>query len=148
MPRSHEGDRPTVRYGRWSVSADPTTPPDPADARPDDTSGTADAPEPTGSGLAAERARRQALVDEIRRAGGTPYPYRFDRTHTVADLRAGWGDLEPGIETDVAVSTAGRIVLLRDSGKLVFATLRDRSGDIQLFISKAVVGDEAFVAVK
>ena len=39
-------------------------------------------------------------------------------------------------------------MLMRDSGKLIFATLRDRSGDLQLFISKAVVGDDAFAAVK
>ncbi len=104
--------------------------------------------EPTGSGLNAERARRLERVEEIRTAGGTPYPYRFDRTHSVADIRAGWGDLEAGVETDAAVAVAGRVMLLRDSGKLVFATLRDRSGDIQLFVSKAVVGDDAFAEVK
>jgi lysyl-tRNA synthetase class 2 len=103
---------------------------------------------PTGSGLAAEKLRRLAQVDEIRAAGGTPYPYRFDRTHTVADVRSGWGGLEPGVETDDAVTVAGRIMLMRDSGKLVFATIRDRSGDLQLFVSKAVVGDDAFAAIK
>jgi len=39
-------------------------------------------------------------------------------------------------------------MLMRDSGKLVFVTIRDRSGDLQLFISKAVVGDDAFAAIK
>ena len=39
-------------------------------------------------------------------------------------------------------------MLKRDSGKLVFATIRDRSGEVQLFISKAVVGDDEFAAVK
>ena len=37
-------------------------------------------------------------------------------------------------------------MLMRDSGKLIFATIRDRAGDIQLFVSKAVVGDDAFAA--
>ncbi len=104
--------------------------------------------EPAGSGLAAEKARRTARIEALRDAGVSPYPYRFDRTHTVAQVRAGWGDLEPGVETDDAVTVAGRIMLLRDSGKLVFATLRDRSGDLQLFVSKAVVGDDAFADVK
>ncbi len=121
------------------MSADPT-PTSPDDAEP--------STEPTGSGLAAERARRLARIDEIRSGGGTPYPYRFDRTHSVADVRQRWGELEPGVETDEPVVVAGRIVLLRDSGKLVFATLRDRSGDIQLFVSKAVVGDDAFAEIK
>jgi lysyl-tRNA synthetase, class II len=102
----------------------------------------------TGSGLAAEKARRRAQVALIASEGGTPYPYRFDRTHTLVEVRAGWGHLEPGVETDDTVAVAGRVMLLRDSGKLVFATVRDRSGEIQLFVSKATVGDEAFARIK
>ncbi len=101
-----------------------------------------------GSGLAAERSRRLAQVDARRAAGDEPYPYRFDRSHTLAEVRDSWGELESGTETDERVAVAGRLMLKRDSGKLVFATLRDRSGEIQLFISKAVVGDDAFAAVK
>ena len=119
--------------------------PTPDHERPDE---PADADGPTGSGLAAEKARRLAQVETLRAEGVTPYPYRFDRTHTVAEVRAGWGHLEPGVETDDAVAVAGRIMLMRDSGKLVFATIRDRSGDIQLFVSKAVVGDDEFAAIK
>ncbi len=102
----------------------------------------------TGSGLAAEKAKRLAKLDSIRAAGDQPYPYRFDRSHTLAEVRDAHGALEPGTETDAHVEVAGRVMLLRDSGKLVFATMRDRSGEIQLFVSKAVVGDEAFEAVK
>jgi lysyl-tRNA synthetase class 2 len=103
---------------------------------------------PGGSGLAAEKARRLALVGSLRDAGANPYPYRFDRTHTVAEVRQHWGSLEAGIETDDAVAVAGRIMLLRDSGKLIFATIRDRSGELQLFVSKQAVGDDAFAAIK
>ena len=122
---------------------DPTSEPhiDALDGEPNDAS-------PTGSGLAAEKARRLAQLDDLRAEGVAPYPYRFDRTHAVADVRVGWGNLEPGVETEDAVAIAGRIMLMRDSGKLVFATVRDRSGDVQLFISKAVVGDDAFAAIK
>jgi lysyl-tRNA synthetase class 2 len=126
------------------VSADtsPATPPDPS-AAPSDTETVH-----SGSGLAAEKARRLAQVADLRAGGGTPYPYRFDRSHTLAEIRTTWGDLQPGIETDAPVAVAGRIMLLRDSGKLVFATVRDRSGDLQLFVSKAVVGDDAFERIK
>lgn len=102
----------------------------------------------TGSGLAAEKARRLGLVDELRESGANPYPYRFDRTHTLSEVRQTWGHLDDGIETDDAVSVAGRVMLKRDSGKLIFATIRDRSGEVQLFISKAVVGDDEFAAIK
>ena len=102
----------------------------------------------TGSGLAAEKTRRLARVDEIRSRGDEPYPYRFDRSHTLAEVRAAHGDLEPGSETDAEVTVAGRIMLKRDTGKLIFATIQDRSDRIQLFISKSVVGEESFADVK
>ena len=118
------------------MSPDDPPPDTSTDTAPAD--GPADAPAagPTGSGLAAEKARRLAQLETLRAEGVSPYPYRFDRTHTVAEVRAGWGRLEPGVETEDAVAVAGRIMLLRDSGKLVFATIRDRSGDIQLFVSR------------
>ena len=101
----------------------------------DETSG--DTPTaPSGSGLAAERARRQQQVDELRAAGTQPYPYRFDRTHSAAEVRELGADLGPGEETDIAVSIGGRVMLKRDAGKLVFLTVADRGTDVQLFVSK------------
>jgi lysyl-tRNA synthetase class 2 len=113
-----------------------------------------DAPEVTtpdaasGSGLAAEKARRLARVAELRDRGVEPYPYRFDRSHTIGDVRREWGGLDDGTETEHAVTVAGRMMLRRDTGKLVFATIRDREGEIQLFVSKAVIGDAGFHDVK
>ncbi|WP_341785689.1 lysine--tRNA ligase [Ilumatobacter fluminis] len=98
--------------------------------------------------MAAEKQRRQGRVDEIRDRGDNPYPYRFDRSHSLAEVRASHGALEPGAETDDEVTVAGRIMLKRDTGKLVFATVQDRTDRIQLFISKAVVGDDAFADIK
>ncbi|HET9548333.1 MAG TPA: lysine--tRNA ligase [Desertimonas sp.] len=107
-----------------------------------------DAAATSGSGLAAERVRRQRRVDDLRAAGRQPYPYRFDRMHSAADVRELGAELGPGAETDIAVSIAGRLMLKRDTGKLVFLTVADRGVDLQLFISKAVVGDEEFADVK
>ena len=39
-------------------------------------------------------------------------------------------------------------MLKRDTGKLVFATIAERGAEIQLFVSKAVIGDDGFAAVK
>ena len=95
-------------------------------------------------GLEQEKARRLAALDAMRSKGDNPYPYRFDRSHSLADIRAEHTELEPGSETESHVSVAGRIMLKRDQGKLIFATLQDRTDAVQLFISKAVVGDELF----
>ncbi|MBM3730276.1 MAG: lysine--tRNA ligase [Actinobacteria bacterium] len=101
----------------------------------------------TEHGLAAERARRLDHVAALRNDGTNPYPYRFDRSHTLAEIRSAHGGLQAGTETEVAVAVAGRILLKRDQGKLIFATLRDRDDEIQLFVSRAVVGDDLFARI-
>jgi lysyl-tRNA synthetase class 2 len=103
-------------------------------------------PDTTGSGLAAEKAKRLDKIAALRDAGTNPYPYRFDRTHTLDQVRAQFGTLEPGTETEHRVTVAGRMMLRRQQGKLIFATLVDRSDEVQLFVSKAIVGDDGFAA--
>lgn len=105
---------------------------------------TDDAAQDLEGGAAAERAQRIAKIDAMRAAGIDPYPVRFERTTDCAALHNRYRDLEAGTETDDAVTIAGRMLLFRDQGKLVFATLRDGGGSIQLFVSSAVVGSEAF----
>jgi lysyl-tRNA synthetase class 2 len=89
-----------------------------------------------------EYARRLAAVEAMRASGTDPYPVRFDRDRTAQSLHDEFGALEPGTETGVAVRVAGRLLLIRRQGKLVFATLRDGTAAIQLFVSLAEVGEE------
>ncbi|MEP7046921.1 MAG: amino acid--tRNA ligase-related protein, partial [Ilumatobacteraceae bacterium] len=103
-------------------------------------------PDTTGSGLASEKAKRLDKIQALRDGGTNPYPYRFDRTHSLDRLRAEFGALEPGTETEQRVSVAGRMMLRRQQGKLIFATLVDRADEVQLFVSKGVIGDQGFDA--
>jgi lysyl-tRNA synthetase, class II len=92
-----------------------------------------------------EFSNRLAKVEAIRARGDDPYPVTFQRTHTLAQVRAEWdGKVEAGASTDDAVSIAGRVVGKRGQGKLAFADLRDGTGSIQLFISKGTIGEELF----
>ena len=59
-------------------------------------------------------------------------PYRVEVTDKAADLQARHADLEDGGSTGVTATVAGRIMLLRDMGRLAFATLRDSTGAVQL----------------
>jgi lysyl-tRNA synthetase class 2 len=93
-----------------------------------------------------ERARRLAKLDTLRAAGVDPYPLRFDRDRTIAELHAEYGGLEAGAETGDVVRVAGRLLLIRRQGKLTFATMRDGTGSVQLFVSRAVIGDEQHAA--
>jgi lysyl-tRNA synthetase class 2 len=104
--------------------------------------------ESSTANLAAFRQRRLAEIESLKSRGINPYPYRFDRTHSLAEIRSTHESLAPGTETTTTIAVCGRIMLKRDQGKLTFITLRDRSDEIQLFVSKAVVGDEAFELVK
>ncbi len=74
-------------------------------------------------------------------------PYRFEVTGHAAELAEEFADLADGEETDRTVSVAGRIMLLRDQGKLAFATLREGGGaEIQLFaLAKLLDGFDDFV---
>ncbi len=64
------------------------------------------------------------------------------------DLRAWRTEQGPGEDIGPRVRVAGRVMLLRDKGKLVFVTLRDWTGDIQIFIGKNQVGEENFELTK
>ncbi|MEJ5255131.1 MAG: lysine--tRNA ligase [Acidimicrobiales bacterium] len=94
-------------------------------------------------GVRAVRLRKLAA---LRARGVDPYPYRFDRDRTISEIRQRFGDLPPGEETDERVRIAGRMMLKREQGRLTFANLRDRSGEIQLFVSRGELGEEAFEA--
>jgi len=59
-------------------------------------------------------------------------PYRVDVTHRASQLQADHADLADGEGSGVTATVAGRVMLMRDMGRLAFATLRDSSGAIQL----------------
>ncbi len=60
-------------------------------------------------------------------------PYSFDHNAFAGSLQRAYAHLEDGEESGVVVKVAGRVMLMRTQGKLAFATLRDSSGEIQLF---------------
>lgn len=99
----------------------------------------------SGSAVDEYRARLDKVAT-LRDGGTDPYPVRFDRSDTCGALQARFADLEAGAESQSIVRIAGRMLLQRNQGKLIFATLRDGEGSLQLFVSKAVVGDDAFDA--
>jgi lysyl-tRNA synthetase class 2 len=60
-------------------------------------------------------------------------PYRYDTTATTAQLQEKFVDLGDGEETGAVVSIAGRLMLKRDQGKIVFGVVQDGTGRIQIF---------------
>jgi lysyl-tRNA synthetase, class II len=102
--------------------------------------------EPTDQPLEAHplTAARLAKLGEWEAAGVDPYPPGAERTHTTAEVRDAHGELGPGEETDAGVTVVGRVRLHRDFGKLVFVTIEDGHGTLQLFFSRADLSDDDF----
>jgi lysyl-tRNA synthetase class 2 len=106
------------------------------DAAPTTPDATDDLPEQ----MRVRREKRQRLVER----GVEPYPVGFRRTASMAELRERHSGLEPDTATGERVSVAGRVIFVRNTGKLCFATLREGAGtEIQVMVSLASVGQES-----
>ncbi len=94
------------------------------------------------------RIRREKR-DRLLAAGTPPHAVSVARTHSLAEVRERWGHLETGEETTDVVGVAGRVVFIRNTGKLAFATLQEGVGTrLQVMLSLAEVGEEALAAWK
>ena len=92
--------------------------------------------------------RRQKLAD-MKAAGFDPFIItKFDQDAYSADLKAEFADLPAESETGKVVSLAGRMMSKRIMGKASFSHLRDDKGDIQIFLKRDILGDEAYAAYK
>jgi lysyl-tRNA synthetase class 2 len=68
-------------------------------------------------------------------------PYSFEHTAFAGALQTTYAHLGDAEESGAVVNVAGRVMLMRTQGKLAFATLRDSSGEIQLFALAALTSD-------
>jgi lysyl-tRNA synthetase, class II len=86
---------------------------------------------------------RRAKRAEMLAQGRDPYPVAVERTHSLREVRAAHGDLPPDTGTGEKVGVTGRVIFLRNTGKLCFATLREGNGtELQAMLSLALVGEE------
>jgi lysyl-tRNA synthetase class 2 len=95
--------------------------------------------------MRVRRAKREALLDQ----GHEPYAVHVPVTHGISEVREQWGHLETGQETTDEVGVAGRVVFVRNTGKLCFATLQAGDGArLQAMLSLAEVGEESLARWK
>ena len=90
------------------------------------------------NGLDRFEQQRQEKLSRIKELGIDPYGGRYEGAEQAEDIKRRFKD---GDDSQQA-NCAGRIVLLRDIGKLIFITLRDRSGTIQVGLSKKLLGGD------
>ncbi len=92
---------------------------------------------------------RRDKRDRLLARGGQAYPVSVPRSHTLAEIRDQYSGLETGEETQDEVGIAGRVVFLRNTGKLCFVTLQDGEGNrLQVMLSQAEVGESSLADFK
>jgi lysyl-tRNA synthetase, class II len=86
---------------------------------------------------------RRSKRDRLLADGAEAYPITYPRTATLAQLRERYADLPTDTATGDVVSVTGRVMFIRNTGKLCFATLRDGDGtELQAMLSLDRVGAE------
>ncbi len=94
------------------------------------------------------RIRREKR-EQLAATGREPYAIGLPITTTIPAVRASYPDLEPDTATGDRVGIAGRVIFMRNTGKLCFATLRGGDGtEIQAMLSLASVGEDELAAWK
>lgn len=90
----------------------------------------------------------QVRIDKMHKIGEhnwPPFGHKFDWTHHAADIAAQFEELSAA-ETQVRL--AGRVMAIRGHGKTCFMDLSDKSGRIQVYVRKDVLGEENYALIK
>ena len=93
---------------------------------------------------------RMEKIDKLKEKGVAPFGFKFEVKDRICDIKAKY--LEQSKEEleqlGVKATLAGRIITKRDMGKIAFCNLQDRDGNIQIYIRKDVIGEEAYSIFK
>jgi lysyl-tRNA synthetase, class II len=119
----------------------PEPPQPPSNAPASEDEDLADQPEQ----LKVRRAKYDRLMQDPATA---PFPVGVARTHSLAEVRAAHPDLAADTETGVQVGVTGRVIFMRNTGKLCFATLREGEAELQVMLSQDRVGPDSLAAWK
>lgn len=93
---------------------------------------------------------RREKMAELKEQGIDPFGQRFEASHHAVELHQAYDeiDIDELEEKQISVTIAGRMMTKRRSGKITFANIKDRTGSIQIFVQKPVVGEESYELLK
>ncbi len=94
------------------------------------------------------RVRREKYDRLLADPARAPFPVGVARTHSLAEIRAAYPDLALDSFTGAQVGVTGRVIFMRNTGKLCFATLREGEVELQLMLSLDRIGADALASWK
>src|SRR6478609_1304960 len=92
-----------------------------------------------------QHAVRLKKLQDLRAAGADPFRANATQSHFSGEALKAYVD---GQDYTVPVKVAGRLVVIRDMGKSQFVKILDQQGQLQLYVKKDLIGDDAYVAFK
>ena len=92
-----------------------------------------------------QHAVRLKKLQDLRAAGADPFRANATQTHFSSEALKAYVD---GADYTVPVKVAGRLVVIRDMGKSQFVKILDQQGQLQLYVKKDLIGDEAYANFK
>lgn len=94
-----------------------------------------------------QQKQRLQTIQNIKNDGKEAYPHYLKKELSIQEFRDKYSyvcDSQNTKDESVSVSIAGRIKLLRNAGKAVFANIEDESGNVQIYFNKNSLGDDEF----
>jgi len=93
--------------------------------------------------------QRRQKIEQLRKAGTEPFPNDFRVSHTVGQIKTLIADPSKTLTEDEPLfACAGRIMAVNKFGKAAFIRFRDRSGQLQAYIKKDMIGEAAYALFK
>jgi len=93
-------------------------------------------------------SERKKKIEELERAGINPYPHKYSPQNYSFDIKEKYSKLKENEKTSDVVKIAGRVMTIRDLGKLIFTTLQDSFGKIQIILQKEETPERDFEIFK
>ena len=84
-------------------------------------------------------------MEQLEAKGVKPFGHKFDWTHHAADIAEQFEELSA---SEAIVRLAGRVMAIRGHGKTAFLDLQDKTGRIQLYVRKDVLGEDNYEIIK
>jgi lysyl-tRNA synthetase, class II len=91
---------------------------------------------------------RKRKLKELKDNGINPYPQKFDVKDYSEDIKSKYSKLKNDQKSPDKVRIAGRVMTKRNLGKLIFATVKDRKGQIQIILQKGTTDSKSFELFK